>query len=244
LWFDGCDQEFDMKALTLSCVMALCAADALADDKPTAFVLEHVDQWTKSAMTASLLEEAGFDVRPLPLDESPFLFDVDLIVIGSFASEHPGYAQYMREYANDLFNFVDKGHTLLQLTQADQVESEPPFLPTTHGARRSDLDTGTVEVRSASSPLLRGVEIVEGEISFATRRTAWEAFDQQGGFEVILGAKADVDAEADVLGVGAAGGVAGGEAEHGAAAGQRPHAEAADQLQRHVEVEARGQVVA
>jgi 3',5'-cyclic AMP phosphodiesterase CpdA len=195
--------EKDMKALIIHVALALCAATAAADDKPTAYVFEHVDQWTKSAMATPLLEQAGFDVQPLPLDRSPFLFDVDLIVIGSFASEHPRYGAYLKDYAADLFNYVDKGHTLLQLTQADQVEREPPFLPTTHGARRNDLDTASVDVCSPSSPLLRGVDVTGDQVTFATNRTAWEAFDQQGGFEVIL--SAEPDAKAPVLMEGAYG---------------------------------------
>ncbi|GAG06952.1 unnamed protein product, partial [marine sediment metagenome] len=111
-----------------------------AGERPRALVLEHIDIWTSSARAAELLERAGFEVEPLPLDESPLAFDAELIMIGSFASEHPQYAAYMQRYAADLSKYVEKGHTLLQMTQADQVEAEPPFLPSTHAAKRGDRD--------------------------------------------------------------------------------------------------------
>lgn len=179
------------------------ASLAFASDGPTAYVLEHEDRWTTSSQTTELLEAAGFTVAPLPLDESPFLFEVDLIVFGSFASEHPRYSQYMANYAADLYNYVDKGHTLLQFTQADQFEAEPPFLPTTHGARRTDLDTSRVIVNSPDNPLLRGLESSDGTITFSSNRTAWESFGSQGGFEVLL--SADVEQDHPVLMEGAYG---------------------------------------
>lgn len=169
--------------------LLVLAAHVHGQDRPTALILEHEDQWTKSAEGTRLLERAGFDVGPLPLDQSPFLFEADLIVIGSFASEHPGYAAYMARYGGALFNYVDKGHTLLQLTQADQFEAVPPFLPSTHGARRTDVDAGAVVVATPGSPLIAGIAGVR--VSFSDTRTAWEAFGEQGGFEVVLAAETD-----------------------------------------------------
>jgi len=191
-----------MRLLTL--ILVLCIVPiGLAQEAPTAYVLEHTDRWTDSSETTALLERAGFDVEPLPLDRSPFLFEVDLIVIGSFASEHPGYPEYMTRYAEDLYNYVDKGHTLLQLTQADQVEREPPFLPTTHGATRTDVDAGVVTVESPDHPLLEGIPAPDGRIRFSEDRTAWEAFGEQGGFEVVL--RADTENRNPVLMEGAYG---------------------------------------
>ena len=159
-----------------------------AGERPRALVLEHVDQWTNSARAAELLQRAGFEVEPLPLDESPLAFDAELIMIGSFASEHPQYAAYMQRYAADLYNYVDRGHTLLQMTQADQVEAEPPFLPSTHGAKRSDRDFAAALVLSPDNPLLEGTPIADGAIAFHNTRTIWECFTHQAGFEVMLAA--------------------------------------------------------
>ena len=162
------------------------SASIQAGDRPRALVLEHVDQWTNSARAAELLERAGFNVEPLPLDESPIAFEAELIMIGSFASEHPEYAAYMQRYAEDLYEYVDKGHTLLQMTQADQVEAEPPFLPSTHAAKRADQDFGVAIVLSPDNPLLKSAPNVDGKMAFHDTRTIWESFTYQGGFEVLL----------------------------------------------------------
>jgi 3',5'-cyclic AMP phosphodiesterase CpdA len=159
-----------------------------AGDRPRALVLEHVDQWTDSAQAAELLQRAGFDVAPLPLDESPSTLDAELIMLGSFASEHPEYAAYMQQYAANLNRYVDTGHTLLQMTQADQVEAEPPFLPSTLSAKRGDQDFGSALVLSPDNPLLKGAPITDGQIAFHNTRTIWESFTYQSGFEVILAA--------------------------------------------------------
>jgi 3',5'-cyclic AMP phosphodiesterase CpdA len=171
-------------------VLSLCVAVqvAAADRLPTACVLEHVDQWTESARGTELLQQAGFHVRPLPLDRSAADLDVDLIFIGSFASEHPQYKAYMAAHAAGLYHYVDRGHTLVQMTQADQAEAEPPFLPSTHGARRCDRDFQTMHVLAPEHPLLRGVDHTDGAITFHPTRTVWECFSEQGGFEVMLAA--------------------------------------------------------
>lgn len=156
-------------------------------ERPTAYVFEHVDRWTNSARAAEWLEAAGFEVKPLPLDESPFGMTVDLIFIGSFASEHPGYRAWMDAHAADLYNYVDKGHTLVQMTQADQVEAKPPFLPTTHGATRSDRDFTAGRVLHPENPLLEGIPLNEaGLLQIFSHRTLWETFTDQGGFEVMI----------------------------------------------------------
>jgi hypothetical protein len=176
---------FRFVALGLSLLSLISLAPAAAQ-QPTAYVLEHVDQWTKTAKAAELLEQAGFSVEPLPLDRSPAELDADLIFIGSFASEHLRYAAYMQSYAADLYHYVDRGHTLLQMTQADQFELSPPFLPSTHGAKRSDRDFKTAHVLSPEHPLLKGIPRADGTLSFHPTRTIWEAFVYQGGFEVML----------------------------------------------------------
>jgi 3',5'-cyclic AMP phosphodiesterase CpdA len=145
-----------------------------------------LDQWTNSARATELLERAGFEVKPLPLDESPIAFEAELIMIGSFASEHPQYASYMERYAEDLYKYVDRGHTLLQMTQADQVEAEPPFLPSTHSAKRGDQDFGVAMVLSPDNPLLKSAPNIEGKMAFHDTRTIWESFTYQGEFEVMI----------------------------------------------------------
>lgn len=171
----------------LSCAAARGQAPAPAAVRPVrAFVYEHSDQWTKSARAAELLRAAGCEVAALPLDASPWLLDADVIVLGSFVSEHPQYAAYMKEYADDLYNFVDKGHLLVQLTQADQFEKVPPFLPSTHGCRRADPDAAVLKALSPQHPLLRDITLADGKLELSKSRTGWECFAEQGGFEVVL----------------------------------------------------------
>jgi hypothetical protein len=168
-------------------ILGFVVQSAWGQERPLAYVLEHHDPWTRSARGAALLQEAGFDVQPLPFDRSPSeLPESDMIFIGSFASEHPEYAAYMKEHAAALQKYVEGGKVLVQMTQADQTEVSPPFLFSTHGARRGDDDFGTAHVLSVDHPLVRGV--AAGPISFHKTRTVWEAFDEQGGFEVIIAA--------------------------------------------------------
>ena len=180
-------------------------APGAADVRPgfKAYVWDFADKWSGRTGAARLLKEAGFDVEPLPIERTPFGLS-GLIFIGSFASEDPRYAPYMKQHAAALYNFVDKGNVLLQMTQADQTESSPPFLPTTHGARRNDEDFDRAYVLSPKNFLLRGVPVTrEGALEMAGPRVVWECFMEQGGFEVIL--SADKEARHPVLMEGAYG---------------------------------------
>lgn len=179
--------------LIVSCLFgsAISAPDpsavAAGGAKPVACVLEYTDQWTKSAHAAERLAEAGFRVSSLPLDRSPLELDADLIFIGSFACEHPGYTDYMGRYGRDLLEFVSQGRVLIQMTQADQVEAEPPFLPASLGAIRCDRDFESAFVINPRSRLLADVELgKDGLLRFDSTRTIWEAFVHQAGFEVVL----------------------------------------------------------
>ncbi|MCB1218189.1 metallophosphoesterase [bacterium] len=185
-----------MRCLTLCFLLtvvnvACCRPVQAAPDKPLALVYEHYDQWTDSSQASELLQAAGFDVLPLPLDQSPFNSSADLIVLGSFCSEDPGYADYMASYGADLYNYVDHGHLLLQFTQADQFEEKPPFLPTTQGARRCDNDYSLGYILSPGHTLMQGLPLTDGKVSFSEDRTIWEAFAFQSGFEVLLATDED-----------------------------------------------------
>ena len=170
-----------------ACLFVLMFAHLLlAQAKPTAYVFEYQDQWTQSLGAAEALAQAGFDVAPLPLDSSPADAQVDVIFLGSFASESPAYRAYMKQYASDLYHYVDRGHLLVQMTQADQTEATPPFLPSTHGARRADQDFARAHVLVPTNHLLLGVPTSEGLIEFHERVTIWESFVDQSGFEVAL----------------------------------------------------------
>lgn len=184
---------FAMMALFVSAGWLIPAAYAQVGDadgasrRPTALIWEHADQWTKTAHLRARLEASGFIVNDLPLDESPWLLEADLIALGSFICEHPEYKRYMSEYGEALANYVDAGHTLLQLTQTDQYEAVPPFLPSMLTAKRADPDFGTAHIITPGNPLLRGLIPAEQDtISIHSYRTIWETFIDQGGFEVML----------------------------------------------------------
>ncbi|MFI4859757.1 MAG: metallophosphoesterase [Phycisphaerales bacterium JB063] len=177
--------------------------DGGIDEPIKAYVYGYEDQYAGASRAESLLTEAGFEVHALPLDSSPRFLD-GLIVIGSFASEDPLYGTYMSTYAEDLYHFVDRGNLLLQMTQADQREPIPPFLPTTQGAVRDDVDCARVHVLSPDHPAAQGLAVDgEGWLQATGARLGWETFRDQGGFEVILAA--DPDAVRPVLMEGAYG---------------------------------------
>src|SRR5687767_8767102 len=64
-----------------------------------ALVFEIEDKWTGAVGAAELLKAAGFTVEKLPLKQSPYRLEADLILLGSFVSESEEYKAYMAEYA-------------------------------------------------------------------------------------------------------------------------------------------------
>ncbi len=158
---------------------------ATAQPKPHAYVLEHSDQWTRSAFASSLLAEHGFEVEPLPLEDDPSQLKPGLIVFASFACDIPGYAKYVTGGKSKLMDWVSQGNVLLQLTQSDQVEAAPPFLPSSLIARRNDRDLGMTRVFDSDHLLNKGVPRT---LSFHRDRTSWESFYDQQGFRVLLAA--------------------------------------------------------
>ena len=154
---------------------------------PTAYFFDYADPFTGLLGTQKALTEAGFDVRPLPLDQSPTSLK-GLIIFGSFSSTSPDYVAYMGKHAADLYGFVDRGNVLVQMDQADQTEVTPPFLPTTAVARRGDLDLGQLYVVNPQSLLLAGVRVAGSNLAWQGGYVGWETFDSQGGFQVDLAA--------------------------------------------------------
>ena len=154
---------------------------------PTAYLMSFADPYTMNeGSAAQLLAQAGFDVQPLPLDRNPTELR-GVIVFGSFASEHPAYADYVQRNAANLYTFVDAANMLVQLSQADQREASPPFLPSTKTARRHDLDLGRLYAYNPASALLEGVSVGPDRfLTWSFPQLGWETFASQGGFEVVL----------------------------------------------------------
>lgn len=166
----------------------------------TAYVFETADGFSGHIGAGESLRRAGFHVEPLPLDRPPFDFledpeaDVDLILFGSFVSQDPQYAAYMEAYAEILDDYVDRAGYLLQLSQADQTEVIPPFLPDTQDAARIDNDYPEALILSPDHPMIQGFPTnPAGSIFYTQPHIAphfddviWEAFTSFAGFEVIL----------------------------------------------------------
>jgi 3',5'-cyclic AMP phosphodiesterase CpdA len=168
----------DLKVTTFNCPAV-----------PNAYFFDYADPFTGMLGTQKALSAAGFNVQPLPLDQSPTSL-TGLIIFGSFSSTSPDYVTYMGKYAADLYGFVDRGNVLVQMDQADQTEVLPPFLPTTEVARRGDLDLEKLYVLNPQSPLLAGVRVAGSYLAWQGGYVGWETFDSQGGFEVDLAADA------------------------------------------------------
>jgi hypothetical protein len=161
------------RLLPLLCTMLPAAAQR-------ALVFEHADRWTGAIGAARMLAGAGFEVAPLPLDRPPPA--ADLILFGSFASEDERYRAYVRRHRDALLQFVAGGGVLLQWTQADQTEAEPPFLPDGLHARRTDADAPRA-IAPGAHPLLRGIG---SPLQWDPARTVWESFATHRGFQVLL----------------------------------------------------------
>src|SRR6185295_7841315 len=124
--------------------------------------------------------------QPLPLDRDPTLLR-GLIFLGSFASESPVYRAYAAANAIPLYNFVDRGNVLLQMTQADQTEAMAPFYPAAYQARRSDLDLGRLKVLDPRHPLLDGIDVTsDGYLGWSGGNIGWETVVTQRGFATVL----------------------------------------------------------
>src|SRR5262249_36969178 len=158
-------------------------------DVPTAYVLEYTDPYTGVEGEApALLAAAGFDVQPLPLDRDPRELR-GLILLGSFVSESQAYRDWIARYPTQIYTFGDAANALVQLTQADQTELRPPFLPNSQSAVRTDLDVGQLVALDPQHPLLAGVPIdASGNLVWQGAPVGWETFGMQNGFAVLLAA--------------------------------------------------------
>ena len=75
------------------------------------------------------------------------------------------------------------------MSQADQTEERPPFLPNSQSARRTDVDLGALVALNAEHPLLADVPVdASGNLTWHAPRVGWETFGAQSGFGVLLAA--------------------------------------------------------
>jgi len=168
---------------------AVDAAIFNCPETPTAYVFERSDPYTNVVGDATqLLTAAGFDVQPLPLDRDPRELR-GLMFLGSFVSETAEYKDWVARFPTAIYTFVDAANVLIQMSQADQTEERPPFLPNSQSARRTDVDLGALVALDAEHPLLAEVPMdASGNLTWQAPRVGWETFGAQTGFGVLLAA--------------------------------------------------------
>jgi hypothetical protein len=140
-----------------------------------------------------MLEAGGFAVRDVDPANFRNALRADLIVLGSFVSEHPEYARTMELFAPHLHEWVQQGGILLQLVQSASTEPVPPFLPEGLTARRDDIGWDLLRARAdCSSPLLEGLlsDHPDGRRFHLLGRdrglASWQTFTSQTGWAVHL----------------------------------------------------------
>ena len=194
---------------TVHCAGAFAGTKAVQTSAPRALVWEVADSYTGQTGARRAMIEAGFAVKELddaaPL--GPQLETIDVLFLGSFVSEADSYGAFWSEASSNvasLHGWVAAGGTLVQMTQADQTEASPPFLPD-HGdapmsARRSDVDLRTVLSLAPGHVLIDAVATEPAPAgakpgtpaplpgwSSHHRVGAWEAFDTFEGMRVLAG---------------------------------------------------------
>jgi len=174
-------------------LLAALGAHAAASP-PRALVLEHADGHTGLVGAADALRDAGFDVEPLRLDRMLHDFDANLIVIGSFASEMPRYAEWMNANRDRVRWFIRKGNVFLQMTQDPAVEPAPTFLMDGVVTSRSTRDADPVLVFDEAHPLvdeLPATDVPDGPDELvlpphAGQAGAWGSLDGHERMRVLL----------------------------------------------------------
>jgi 3',5'-cyclic AMP phosphodiesterase CpdA len=164
---------------------------------PKAYVFENDGMSGMPSRAAELLANAGFEVLPLPLDQPPDQLS-GLIFLGSYASDAPGYSDYVAEHAEELHAFVDRANVLVQMAQGIDSEASPPFLPTTHAAERGGQAARALYVAYQGSPILEGVAVTDDELDWHESDLAPQRFVAHGGFAPLLAAD-DADGEPVLL---------------------------------------------
>lgn len=160
------------------------------DAAPRALYFEVADRWTGAIGLGRMLTEAGFDAAPIDPEAALVLDGVDLVALGSFCTESAAYAPMVERESEALRGFMASGGTVLQMTQADQTEAAPPWLPEGLEYRREDPDMGPVQPLDAerAHPLVRGLDLARfNRLRHFDRPASWETPGPCAGFEVLLG---------------------------------------------------------
>ena len=179
--------------LAICFVLCLTIGWAQGSRPPVALVFEFADRWTKATGLARALEGAGFEVRQLDLTQALETTSVELLAFGSFSTEHEAWQGFALREAAAIQRFVREGGVVLQMTQADQTEARPPFLPKELGFQRTDADLGGLVAptkEAAQHPLVAGLSLLDlDRANWFGRPASWETAGPATGFEVLLSAK-------------------------------------------------------
>jgi hypothetical protein len=156
--------------------------EAACDENRTVYVMAKDAQYNA---LADAFETAGVPFSPLPEGISPFELR-GAILFGSDLAGTEIYDTYMDTYAEALYEFVDAANLVVQLRQSAEMEPNPPFLPTTHGATNSDAGYDEIHVFAPDHDLMEGIAVNEGLLAWQGPSVAPGSFSKQDGFEVIL----------------------------------------------------------
>ena len=181
-----------LRNLTVVFLLLACGGldNVYAQERPKAQYWEVADRWTGQTGLGRSLSAAGFETRAFD-PKRGFEPDCDVLVLGSFLSEEPSYRAWANAQADALEKFLAQGGVVLQLTQADQTEATPAFLPDKLDVKRTDKDGGPVLVLEHSHPLVarlprRSSNNNQLELPNHHRRGSWESLRDQKGFRVLL----------------------------------------------------------
>lgn len=174
--------------------MSLChAINVWATSPPTAAVWEFRDPITRATGTSALLDAAGFEVRTFHPRQMTEAFGADVIVLGSFVSEHVEYVRFMKQNAGALRDWVAGGGVLVQMVQSAATEPEPLFLPDGLTAHRDDIAWTLLRAPDdCRTPLLEGLlfDHSDGRRFVLLGRqqglASWQTFDAHSGWAVHL----------------------------------------------------------
>ena len=164
---------------------------------------EIADKQTAMVGLKDALEGAGWKTIKLPLGTPPDQLRVDAIILGSFVSEDPRYAPYIKANTASIERFLDTGGTLLQFTQGHQVEPTATFLPTGLSFGRTDTDITGVFAVIPTHTLVRGLAVPGRSdqlidlpsptppSGIPARPACWDCPNNQSGFTVIVAGRRD-----------------------------------------------------
>lgn len=174
-----------LTTIVLLLVMLGCAVRPGAAQPLRALVIEHADARTSRVGAAISLQQAGFQTESVNLASNFEPGDAQVLFIGSFATEIPGYAEWIGFNLPQVASFVRQGGVLVQMTQARSVEQMPPYLIDSRSARRTTNNSSVIRITQPAHPLLAWMprSIVDGELRLLVADNAglpavFNAFEQ------------------------------------------------------------------